>query len=211
METWGWFAQAWVVAFGLATLVAMGVSKEFAFAHHAAWLSWIFGIPAATAVAGIFFGIGCIILWARGRREPPTDPELWQKELQKVKRTIQIAWIAGIVATIAAFFANLNPFGGGEDFSVTNAFDALITGGLTYGLYKRQTVPALLLFLYFVLWKMPLWSELQPKATVFAGIIMALYFWRGFAGVLRERKIKFYAALAEGNQKYGKMLKRLAN
>ena len=184
-EAWSWFVGAWVLIFGFCSFFAMILCKEFAYVHWAPWLAFVVGVPVATFFSGIIFIVATFLLWMRGRKEI-FDTEA---ESKKNNRSIHIACVTGCIATVAALFSHITALGPCSDFSVINIFDAIITAGLTYGLYRRQMVPAFLLFLYFVLWKMPLWSELQPKSLIFAGMGMAFIFWRGVLGIARDRSL----------------------
>lgn len=183
-DAWDKFVYVWVLVFGVCSMLAVVVCKEFADAKYAVWGAWIVGVPLASIFGFVSFGATFFWNLIFGHRE--SDDE--KKFLRKKNHAVQLAWITGGIATVAAFFSHLNPWGVSKDFSSINVLDALITLILTFGIYKRQSVLALFLFLYFVLWKMPLWSELQPKSATFAGMIMALIFWRGFRAVLSLKK-----------------------
>ncbi|MFZ5807296.1 MAG: hypothetical protein ACOY3I_08845 [Verrucomicrobiota bacterium] len=179
---WSWFVHVWIIVFGVCGIIVVFLCKEFASVSAAVWISWVVGAPVATLIATIFFFLGLFVFGLKRKKE-----EDQASILKNAERMIRIAWMTGVIATIAALFSNVHFWGPSKDFSLTNIAEALITAALTYGFYKRQIIPALLLFLYFVFWKMALWGELQPKSITFAGMFMAVIFWRGIVAIARSK------------------------
>ncbi len=168
--------------FGLLALKEVTGQVQFIFL-----VSWFIGIPLATLCGIMLFVANTAWFVASKQDQKKKDPE---SLLKSANRKIQLAWIAGGIATVAALFANSNVFGASRDFSATNIADACITGALTYGLFKKNLLCASFLFIYFTLIKVPLWPHLQPKAFFVAGLIMSVLMWEGIVGIIRESKAR---------------------
>lgn len=182
----GVYVRVWIVVYGVFSLLAMVLSHEFLKPWYAIWLSWIIGVPVAAGVGLVSAGIA----WVVDRLRKPKVVREVRKDLQRAQREHLIGVVCGGIATVAALFANINPFGESGDFSWTNIVDSLMTGALTYALWRKQLWAGVLLLLYFTIWKMALWSHLQPRAAFWAGIVLAWFLWRGVAGLVWVRRLE---------------------
>lgn len=85
-----------------------------------------------------------------------------KQTLEQANQQIKTAWIAGIVSTVFTLIAALAL--SGEEGGLFNWISALISAGLTFGIYKKNQTCATLMLAYFILAKI-----LQLSVAVEAG------------------------------------------
>jgi hypothetical protein len=110
-----------------------------------------------------------------------TDPSFQQSKLTvieedssiiaKANKQIKNAWIAGtisgIVTLIVTFILQIRGM----------LIDVLLIFGLTWGIYKKSRICAVIMFIYFILSKILLWQTLNPLNLLIALLFIYLFIY----------------------------------
>jgi predicted Zn finger-like uncharacterized protein len=104
----------------------------------------------------------------------------------KWQKSIRNACIAGTISGVLTLLVTLISASGvdipGLDFDLWNLFDVLLIFGLTFGIYKKNRVCAVLLFVYFVGSKVLMWKESGSVSGLSMATIFGYFFLQGILG-----------------------------
>ena len=109
-------------------------------------------------------------------------------DMDKAKGAITSAWIAGAISGVITLIVSLI---GAFGFDQWNLIDVFIIFGLTFGVYKKSRVCAIILFIYWVgdrIWMM----VAQPEAiagSLFMAILFGIWFFQGIRGTFAYHRI----------------------
>ncbi len=104
--------------------------------------------------------------------------------LQDANKAIKDAWVAGlitVIATIALTFI----YASGPGFAhvaLWNWVDILVLAGLSYGIYRKSSLCAAIMLVYYLGSKAILWTDERAFIGVPIALIFAYFFWRGIQG-----------------------------
>ncbi len=104
--------------------------------------------------------------------------------LEKANNQIKAAWIAG---TISGAITLLLTF----SLNIPGLFiDVFLTFGLSFGIYKKSRVCAVIIFVYFIFSKLVLWESLKGNPIgLIVSIVFVYFFWQGVQGTFAYHKI----------------------
>ena len=104
----------------------------------------------------------------------------------KWMKSIRNAWIVGTICGVLTLLVTLISAAGvdipGLDFDLWNLLDVLLIFGLTFGIYKKNRVCAILIFVYFVGSKVLIWKESGSVSGLPVAVIFGYYFLQGILG-----------------------------
>ena len=104
-------------------------------------------------------------------------------EDMKWKKSIRNACIAGTISGVLTLLVTLISASGvdipGLDFDLWNLFDVLLIFGLTFGIYKKNRVCAVLMFVYFVGSKVLMWKESGSVSGLSMAALFGYFFLQG--------------------------------
>ncbi len=109
-------------------------------------------------------------------------------------KRIRTAWIAGIVCGIATLIVSVMSAMGTyiAGFSAWNLIDAILVFGLTFGIYRKSRVCAVIMFAYYVINEMSMWAELDIIG-ILAGLPVATLigycFFQGVRGTFAYHRM----------------------
>ena len=103
-----------------------------------------------------------------------------------IQKQIKTAWVAGLVsASITLVFSMFRIQG----FELLNLIDVALMLGLTYGIYRKSRVCAVLMLLYFVASKIIVIAETGQASGIFMALFFLYFYWQGVAGTFAYSKI----------------------
>ena len=104
----------------------------------------------------------------------------------KWKKAIRNACIAGTISGVLTLLVTLISAAGvdipGLDFDLWNLFDVLLIFGLTFGIYNKNRVCAVLMLVYFVGSKVLMWQESGSVKGLSAAALFGYFFFQGILG-----------------------------
>jgi hypothetical protein len=114
----------------------------------------------------------------------------------EVLRKIKHAWIAGLISAAITLLVTLLAVSGFKvlDFDAWEFLDVALILGLTYGIYRKSRVCALLMFLYFLASKILMFVQSGKPNGIVMGIIFLYYYGQGVAGTFAYHKLAKRAA-----------------
>ena len=102
------------------------------------------------------------------------------------KKQIRNACIAGTISGVLTLLVTLISASGidipGLDFDLWNLFDVLLIFGLTFGIYNKNRVCAVLMFVYFVGSKVLMWQESGSVSGLGMAALFGYFFLQGILG-----------------------------
>lgn len=120
-------------------------------------------------------------------------------DLKKAEDLIKVAWIAGVISGLLTLIFSLAPGGMLETWSVG---DAILIFGLSFGIYKKSRICAVLMLVYFILSKMSMWAERGVGPGLPVALIFGYCFIQGIRGTFAYYKIvKLIGSREAGIQK----------
>ena len=146
--------------------------------------------------------VKCWIIYAKYEQKPQIDAA-WESqtaaaipssdkasagEAQDMKwmKSIRNAWIVGTICGVLTLLVTLISAAGvdipGLDFDLWNLLDVLLIFGLIFGIYKKNRVCAILIFVYFVRSKVLIWKESASVSGLSVAVIFGYYFLQGILG-----------------------------
>jgi hypothetical protein len=107
-------------------------------------------------------------------------------ELKKAEDLIKVAWIAGIISGLLTLILSLVP---GGMLEAGNVVDAMLIFGLSFGIYRKSRICAVLLLVYFILNTMVTWAERGVGPGLPVALIFGYCFIQGLRGTFAYHKI----------------------
>jgi hypothetical protein len=120
-------------------------------------------------------------------------------DLKTVEKKIRGAWITGLVCgTITLTFSLLALFKNPVLLECYGTIDALIFYGLSFGIYKRNRVCAIIMIVFFIIEKIDLITRRTEEmmggtgGIVFASValVILVFFFEGIRGTFAYHKLK---------------------
>jgi predicted Zn finger-like uncharacterized protein len=116
----------------------------------------------------------------------PDKASTGEAEDTQWKKPIRNACIAGTISGVLTLLVSLICASGvdipGLDFDLWNLFDVLLIFGLTFGIYKKNRVCAVLMFVYFVGSKVLMWKESGSVSGLSMAALFGYFFLQGILG-----------------------------
>lgn len=111
---------------------------------------------------------------------------------QKAEQAIKSAWVFGLISGTLTLIITLASMSGiiNFGFDIFSLFDVLAVWGLTFGVYKKSRVCAILLFTFFVISKIIMMIETGKPGGVASIIIFGTVFFQGIRGTFYYHKNK---------------------
>jgi serine/threonine-protein kinase len=108
----------------------------------------------------------------------------------EILKKIKHAWVAGLVSGAITLLVTLLAVSGFKvlGFDAWEFLDVALILGLTYGIYRKSRVCALLMFLYFLASKILMFVQSGKPNGIVMGIIFLYYFGQGVAGTFAYHK-----------------------
>jgi hypothetical protein len=123
---------------------------------------------------------------SRSGEEPKQVQDL---RLREIKNAIKAAWIAGVISGSITLICALTGYMNRNLYSLIDVF---IAYGLSFGIYRKSRICALLICLYFVASKIYIIIEggrdIRPFG-IFVGLVFAVFFAYGAYGTIIYHKI----------------------
>ncbi len=119
--------------------------------------------------------------------DQPPEVEIPLEVLKKIKN----AWICGIITGSITLIVALLALAGVSLLGATGweLVDVALVFGLTFGIYKKSRVCAVLVFIYFVGSKVLLMMEGGKPGGLIMSVLLAYYFAQGVAGTFQYHKL----------------------
>jgi len=109
----------------------------------------------------------------------------------EILKQIKNAWIAGAISGCLTLVITLISLSGTKalGFNAWNFIDVVLIFGLTFGIYKKSRVCAVLMFIYFVASKILIAVETGQFSGSIMAIIFIYYYAHGIAGTFAYHKL----------------------
>jgi hypothetical protein len=107
--------------------------------------------------------------------------------LSQVVNAIRTSVVAGAVSGTITLIASLTGFGG---LTPINLIDAALVYGLSFGIYKKSRVCAVIQFIYFLISKVLQFSQAGTLAGLPFALIFGFCFYRGVWGTFAYHQLK---------------------
>lgn len=109
-----------------------------------------------------------------------------------IAKKIKGAWVAGCISAAMTLVVTLIAMSGTEalGFSVWSLGDVAFILGLTYGIYRKSRVCAVLMLAYFVLSKIILMLEAGKPSGLLVALIFGYFYAQGIVGTFAFHKFK---------------------
>lgn len=117
-------------------------------------------------------------------------------ELNKANRKIAQAYIAAIVSGFITLCYTLISVVVGHSvlgISIMNIIDVFLAFGLAFGIYKKSRECAVIMFIYFALSKVIMFTRLTLPliiSTTIVGLIFAYYYYQGIVGTFAYHRLQ---------------------
>lgn len=107
-------------------------------------------------------------------------------------RHIKNAWIAGIISSVVTLVASLLPLFGTSvaGFNLFNLADVALIAGLTFGIWRKSRVCALVMVGYFVASKIILVFKTGNAAGLVVGAVFTYYYFQGVRGTFAWHRLR---------------------
>ncbi len=112
---------------------------------------------------------------------------------EEINAKIKGAWTAGLVCMgITVLFIGLGMFISelGNIVDAWALIDVAILGALTYGVYRRSRASAVLLFLFYLVEKIFMWSQSGKPNGIVLALVFFYLFGRGIQGTFEYHSWK---------------------
>jgi len=108
----------------------------------------------------------------------------------EVLKKIKNAWIAGLISGAATLVVTLLAVSGVQllGFSAWEFFDVALLLGLTYGIYRKSRVCAVLMVVYFLVSKILLFMEFGKSPGIVMSVVFLYFYAQGVAGTFAYHK-----------------------
>jgi hypothetical protein len=117
-------------------------------------------------------------------------------ELELAENRIKNAYIGGVIIGAVTLLFTIVAITYGDNMLGLDAWallDVVLIFGLTFGVYKKSRVCAVLLFLYFVVSKIILFMETGKPVGLIVAFIFGYHLFRGAQGTITYHKVIRYA------------------
>ena len=104
--------------------------------------------------------------------------------LQDANKAIKDAWLAGLISILVTITLTL-VYASGAGFAhvaLWNWVDIILLAGLSYGIYRKSSLAASLMLVYYLGSKIILWADERAFIGLPMALIFAYFFWRGVQG-----------------------------
>jgi hypothetical protein len=122
----------------------------------------------------------------------PLPPDtLRELAIDDALRKIKIAWVAGIVSGVITLAVTLLSMSGTRlfGFNAWSFLDVALIFGLTFGIYRKSRVCAVVMLVYFVLSKIYLWTITPSFIGLLVSLIFLFCYAQGVIGTFRYHSI----------------------
>ena len=111
--------------------------------------------------------------------------------LTQANKAIKDATIAGIITIIVTLMLTLIYASGAglAHIDLWNIIDLVVLSGLTYGIYRKSRLCAILMPVYYLSVKTVLWVNEGAFIGVPLALIFTYFFWRGVQGTWAYHKL----------------------
>ena len=126
---------------------------------------------------------------------PPTSTLTIEQPIIDVPPTtlkkIKGAWVAGLISGCITLLVTMLAISGTSilGFDAWNFMDVALVFGLTYGIYKKSRVCAVLMLAYFVASKIFMAIEGCPRGGIILSLVFAYYFAQGISGTFAYHRL----------------------
>ena len=113
-------------------------------------------------------------------------------DLQKAEKAIKSAWIAAVVSGAITLLVAVLALIGVRIFNFTAwvLIDVVLIFGLAYGIYRKNRICAVIMFVYFVVSKIYMFVGSGGITGIPLAIIFCYFFFQGIRGTFAYHKIK---------------------
>jgi hypothetical protein len=113
-------------------------------------------------------------------------------DLQKAEKAIKSAWIAAVISGSITLFVAVLALVGVRLFNFTAwvLIDVVLIFGLAYGIYRKNRVCAVIMFIYFIISKIYMLVTVGGLAGLPLAILFAYFFFQGIRGTFAYHKLK---------------------
>ncbi|MCB8942730.1 MAG: hypothetical protein H6658_03025 [Ardenticatenaceae bacterium] len=104
--------------------------------------------------------------------------------LQEANKAIKDAWVAGVLTVIITLTLTfIYATGAGiTHLALWNVIDIFVLAALSYGIYRKSSLSAIIMLVYYLGSKIVLWADERAFIGVPIALIFAYFFWRGVLG-----------------------------
>lgn len=105
-------------------------------------------------------------------------------DIAKADAAIKNAWMAGIVSGVITLIVTAVAMYGYSfmGFSALNLLDVALIFGLTFGIYRKSRVCAVIMLIYFIGSKIYLWMDTGKLSGLPLALVFGYYFFQGVLG-----------------------------
>jgi hypothetical protein len=113
------------------------------------------------------------------------------EEMIKALNDIKSGWLAGSMSAGITLIITLLVISGINilSFNASYLIDVVLIAGLSYGVYKKSRVCAVLLFILFIIVKIMIILETGKFVGWPVAVILAYYLFRGILGTFKYHKL----------------------
>jgi len=122
----------------------------------------------------------------------PLPPDtLRELAVNDALRKIKTAWVAGIVSGVITLAVTLLSITGTRlfGFNAWSFLDVALIFGLTFGIYRKSRVCAVVMLVYFVLSKIYMWTITPSFIGLLVSLIFLFCYVQGVIGTFRYHRI----------------------
>jgi len=113
-------------------------------------------------------------------------------DIEKAEKAIKGAWIAGVISGSITLLVAVLALVGVRifNFSAWTFIDVALVFGLAYGIYRKNRVCAVIMFVYFVISKIYMMFTVGGLAGLPLAILFSYFFFQGIRGTFAYHKLK---------------------
>ena len=117
----------------------------------------------------------------------PIEPAIPNSVLKQIRN----AWVAGAISTSITLIFTLFAIAGTSlaGYTAWQAFDVGLMISLTFGIYKKSRVCAVLMFIYFVVSKIMQVSQSGQASGLLLALVFLYYYGLGIRGTFSYHKL----------------------
>lgn len=119
------------------------------------------------------------------------ENEIKVNPLDVAIKDIKNAWVAGCISGVLALAVTLWAMSGVKilSFNAFSLIDVAIVLGLTFGIYKRSRVCAVLMLINFLFAKFMIFQETGRTSDIPLILVFIYYYYKGVLGTIRYHKL----------------------
>ena len=108
-----------------------------------------------------------------------------------VLKKIRNAWIAGLISGSITLVVTLFAIAGVSvlGYSAVELIDVALVFGVTFGIYKKSRTCAVLMFVYFVISKIILITEMRSASHMIVGLVFLYFYAMGVVGTFQYHRL----------------------